>query len=313
MSGRLEMDQKNEELIKKRLAGRNPLIQAYMLSIENKTSSTRYSYLNYLIEFSDFLKTHNIEIQNVKPMDVDLYKKRLLDAHNGPSIINSKLSAIISFYKFLIKNDIVTKNPCDTDMKLKIQEKDSVIYMTDKEVKEVKERIITRLSSSDIWRKRDLCIVTLGCSTGLRVSALVNIDIDDIDFENKTITVIEKGNKRRLIYIGDNTLKCIKEWILERNEYLKDCPNQTDALFVSNRKKRLDTDAVRYLLNKEANDFGKRITPHKMRSTCGMKLYGETGDIYLTSQQLGHANIKNTTIYAKATEEKRRMAADLLD
>ena len=59
--------------------------------------------------------------------------------------------------------------------------------------------------------------------------------------------------------------------------------------------------------------INKHITPHKMRSTCAMKLYDKTGDIYLTAQQLGHANIKNTMIYAKATDEKRRMAAEILD
>lgn len=310
MSGRFEQDQKLELWIQEKLNNAPEYYKSYMRSIKKKTSSTRKAYLGYLLEFYNFICQLNLSFEEVKPMDIDSYIDMNLEKGNKEAIINAKLSAIISFYNFLIENDIVIKNPCSNKKKLSIKPKDTVVYMTDEEVDNVKMYI---LNEKFKYVNRDLCIITLGCSTGLRVSAIANIDIDDIDFNGKTISVIEKGNNQRTIYIGDNTLKIINSWINDRNEILGENSDEK-ALFISQKThKRISTDAIRNLLKKSTENLDKHITPHKMRSTCAMKLYNETNDIYLTAQQLGHANIKNTMIYAKSTEEKRRMAAEILD
>lgn len=310
MSGRYEQDRKREQWIHEKLTEIPKIYADYMTSIDViKTSSTRKAYLGYLIQFNDFLEVNNIPVFEVKPMHIDAYRSYMLKNGNGASIINAKLSAIISFYDFLIDNKFVDNNPCSAKKKLKVEEKPSVIYMTDKEVKKLKgNAAISKIK----YCNRDLCIITLGCATGLRVSAIVNIDLEDIDFENQTITVIEKGNKKRSIYIGENTINSINKWMNDRNKIL-DGANEK-ALFISQRtKKRVGARAVERMIKRYSKGIDKHITPHKMRSTCAMKLYDKTGDIYLTAQQLGHANIKNTMIYAKATEDKLRHAAEILD
>jgi len=313
MSGRAEMDKKNDKWINERKGKCSQFVSDYIDSIDGvKTSATRKQYLYYLMDFEKYIKKLNVDICKVKPFHVEKYRNCLTKNGNKASIVNGKLSAIISFYNFLIKNGFVDKNPCDNDMKLKIAEKESVVYMTDEEIHKLKENIVScKNRHSDRFVLRDLCIVQLGCATGLRVSAIVNIDIDDIDFEQMTIKVVEKGNKVRTIYIGENTVNSIKNWLKERVITVRN--KEERALFIGNHGGRMSASAVRNLLKHDAGEFGKHITPHKMRSTCAMKLYDKTGDIYLTAQQLGHANVKNTMIYAKATEEKRRMAADLLD
>lgn len=310
MSGRQEQDEKKELWIKKKLEEVDQIYTDYMRSIKKaKTSSTRKSYLGYLIQFDTFLKENNIDIYEVKPMVIDSYIDYMLENGNKASIINTKLSAIISFYDFLKENDFIKTNPCSSKKKLKLEEKTSVVYMTEDEIAGIKENIITKKYK---YANRDLCIITLGCATGLRVSAIVNIDISDINFEEKIITVVEKGNKKREIFIGDNTIDSINRWLHDREEILDGA--EEDALFISQKtKKRISTYAVQMMIREYGCFIGKHITPHKMRSTCAMKLYNKTGDIYLTAQQLGHKNIKNTMIYAKATDEKRRMAAELLD
>ena len=160
------------------------------------------------------------------------------------------------------------------------------------------------------YANRDLCIITLGCATGLRVSAIRNIDIEDIDFNSKIIHVIEKGNKKRDICIGDNTIRIIKTWMEDRQRIYG---NNSGALFMSQKKNRMAVRTIEEMIHNAAKGIDKHITPHKMRSTCAMRLYEKTGDIYLTAQQLGHENISNTMKYAKATEERRREAAELLD
>lgn len=310
MSGRFEQDQKREIWIENKLNTQPPIYRNYMTSIKKKTSSTRKAYLGYLIEFYGFIKSQDIEFEKVKPMHIDGYIDYLTKRGNKEAIINAKLSAIISFYAFLLDNEIVAKNPCSTKKKLTIKEKETVIYMTDDEVEDVKKDI---MESTYKFCNRDLCIVKLGCSTGLRVSAIVNIDIEDIDFINKTIKVIEKGDKDCTIDIEDNTIAFIKKWMYDRRLILDD-DSDTGALFISQKThKRMSTDAVQNMIRRHTHEIGKHITPHKMRSTCAMKLYNKTGDIYLTAQQLGHSNIKNTMIYAKATDGKKRMAARLLD
>lgn len=308
MSGRYEQDHKKEIWIEKKLSSQPKIYFNYMTSIKKKTSSTRKAYLGYLIDFSNFINDLNIKLENVKPMDIDSYIDYLANKGNKEAIINAKLSAIISFYGFLVENDIISKNPCSAKKKLVIKPNEKVVYMTDDEINNVRNDII---KSSYKYSNRNLCILKLGCSTGLRVSAIVNIDIEDINFIDKTIKVIEKGNKERIVNIGDNTIAIILKWINDRKSILG---NETGALFISQKThERISTDAVENMIKRYTKGINKHITPHKMRSTCAMKLYDKTGDIYLTAQQLGHANIKNTMIYAKATDEKRRMAAEILD
>lgn len=306
MSGRQEQDLQIENWIAGRLEKQPQIIKDYMLSCKRKTSSTRRAYLGYIIQYANFMGQQGVKLTKVKPMHIDRYIDYISEG-NGTSIINTKIAAVTDFYEFLKKNEFVKDNPCDNGMKLKQEKKDTVVFMTDEEVEQIKANAI---KGKGLYANRDLCIITLGCATGLRVSAIRNIDIEDINFENKTISVIEKGNKKRTIYIGDNTARIIKDWMADREKIFG---NNSGALFMSQKKNRIAVRTVEEMIHNAAKGIDKHITPHKMRSTCAMKLYEKTGDIYLTAQQLGHSNISNTMIYAKATEDRRREAAALLD
>ena len=318
MCGRNEKDRKIEETIKIKLKGCPELINKYFNSIWRKSeATTKYVYLTYLIHFNNFLERNNIDITTVKPMDIDTYITEAVTGKNGKingaQIINARLSAIIDFYDFLINNQIISINPCSRDKKLKIDKKETVTFLTPDEVKKIKNVISKGKNRQKKYIDRDLAIVELGCTTGLRVSAIINIDIDDIDFNNKTIQVIEKGGKKRTIYFGSNTEVALTKWIETRDTIISD--KTIKPLFISKLQKRMSKEAVNDMLKaatKEAK-IDKNITPHKMRSTCGMNLYGATGDIKLTQDVLGHSNISNTMIYVKATEEQKKNAAKTLD
>lgn len=306
MSGRQEQDRAIERWIEERLILQPQILRDYMLSIKRKTSSTRKAYLGYLIQFMGFMDNQGIKLTEAKPMHIDRYIDHISKG-NGPSIVNTKLAAVGDFYDFLTKNGLVKSNPYSSDMKLNQDKSETVVYMTDDEIKKVKTAAV---DAKVKYASRDLCIITLGCATGLRVSAIRNIDIEDIDFENKSIKVIEKGNKKREVFIGDNTIQTIKVWMEDRKKIYG---NNTGALFMSQKKNRIAVRTIEDMIHNASKGIDKHITPHKMRSTCAMRLYEKTGDIYLTAQQLGHANISNTMIYAKATNERRREAAELLD
>lgn len=304
MSGRQEQDLQREKWIEEKLKGQPQLLKDYMISAKRKTSSTRKAYLGYLMQFVNFMGKQKVELTKVKPMHIDRYVD-YISKDNGTSIVNTKLAAVSDFYDFLVKNEFVKSNPCSSDMKLKGEKSDTVVFMTDKEVELIKKKVTCGKHAS-----RNLCIITLGCATGLRVSAIRNIDIEDIDFDKKTIHVIEKGNKKRDVYIGDNTIGVIQSWMKDREKIYG---TSTGPLFMSQKKNRLSVRTIEEMIHTASDGIDKHITPHKMRSTCAMRLYDKTGDIYLTAQQLGHASIANTMIYAKATEDRRREAANLLD
>jgi len=313
MSGRKENDQKNIQWIHDKLTSKPDELRSYMNHIaRNKTTMTQRAYLGYLLQYLEYCSNNNLDFLKVKPMNLDSYINYLSDQGNGNKIINTKLAALISFYGFLQTNELIDKNPCSKIEKLKVEGKSQVISMSDEEVNKVKINIATTsCRRSHKYKNRDYAIVTLGCATGLRISEILNIDIDDIDFENNTIQVIVKGGKSRIIYFGENTRNALETWIYDRDKILGN--SNEKALFINPQHHRLKSGSVRDMLNKETAMLDKHITPHKMRSTCAMKLYEKKGDIYLVAQQLGHANIRNTMIYAEATEEKRREAASILD
>ena len=150
----------------------------------------------------------------------------------------------------------------------------------------------------------------LGITTGLRVSAISNIDIDDIDFKNNVLRTIEKGGYEREIFLSDKLVDIINNWIVDRKKILGKI--ECNALFISTQKKRIGITTIRSLLTKYTYNISKHITPHKLRSTTAINLYDTTGDIFLVADVLGHHNIENTKRYTKVSNAKRKYAADKL-
>ena len=318
MSGRLQNANRIENTVEMKLKLYPMILTNYYYSMTDNTAMTKNAYIRYIADYLDYLKENNYKIE-----DISIYSKITLAEvnqyinyirysklngkliENKESIRRARIAAIKSFYAYLLDCGLIDKNPCDRVKLPKLTQDINVVSMTEKEIQHVKDNII---NSGDKWANRDLLIFTLGCRTGLRVTALCEIDIDDIDFNEKKISVVEKGNKRRDLFLGDDTIRMIKEWIAERGE-IPGC----NALFVSNRKTRITQRTVERTILKYTADLGKHITPHKMRSTCGTNLYEKTGNVYLVANQLGHKNIANTMRYTRISEQKKRDAANMLD
>ena len=318
MSGRIQNTNKIESGIEERLKRYPSILTNYYYSMTDNTATTKNAYVRYISDYFDFLTECGYDIN-----DIEVFKKMSLDdinhymnhirfinvngklVENKESIRRTRISGIKSFYTYLVDCGIITKNPCDKVKLPKLTQDINVISMTGDEIKKVKEKI---RNSNDKWATRDLLIFTLGCRTGLRVTALCELDIDDIDFGMKKITVIEKGNKSRDIQIENDTINLIKKWMKERGD-IPGC----NALFISNRRDRVSVRTIERMIKKYTGDLDKHITPHKMRATCGTLLYEETNDVYLVANQLGHKNISNTLRYAGISEKKKKTAARILD
>jgi len=329
MTGRQEHDNEIEERIKKRLKNTPLVVKKYMTSIASLTAATRNVYLGYIIDFLGYLnKEYGIdgssfdEFDSIKKMDIDGYIEYTkinpkTGKANGTSIRNSKISAAISFFGFLEDNDLITKNPCSNIKKLKDNKERELTYLTREEIDDVKAKILSYgrgVNYEDPWRFRDYAIFVLGCSTGLRNSAIREINLSDLDLKNRKVIVTEKDSVTKIVLLNDNTCDAIRQWMIERERLLTAKGKESQALFISNQMRRMTDVTLQAVMKKYTSDMDKHITPHKMRSTCGMHVYlASGGNMALTAKVLGHKNIRNTQIYADATNEQLREASDIMN
>lgn len=328
MKGREENDQMIERRVQNRLQNAPKIIQKYMVSMSGATASTRNVYLGYILDFYQYLQTQfDIDeksydsFKQIKKMDIDGYIEYTkinpkTGKTNGISIRNSKISAVISFFNFLEDNEIIDKNPCAKIKKLKDNKERKVVYLTKEEVEDVKVKISTYSRGwnyDDPWKYRDYAIFLLGCSTGLRNSAIREINLEDLDLKNHEVMVSEKNSVIKTVYFGKNVCDALEKWLEEREKLLAKKKKESQAVFISNHMQRMTDVTLQAVVNKYTKDIDKHITPHKLRSTFATNLYEETGDVKLVADALGHKNIRNTMIYTTASKKKMREAAELMD
>ena len=159
---------------------------------------------------------------------------------------------------------------------------------------------------------RDRTLISLALATALRVSALVNINIEDIDFENNIIKVIEKRQKVREIGIGDNMKEMLQKWMDVREKEFGHL--NMSALFISKKNNRLSVFTVGDLLEKYCDEAGiKRITPHKLRASSACALAKAGLPVKAIAQQLGHNQIATTMKYVDVFNEDIEKTRGVLD
>lgn len=327
MCARDEIDRKNIETTNEIIKNYPKILKKYIDSLSRKTSYTKMVYARYICNFLDYANNeldininNNLDYAKIYPMDIDSYMESIKYKENGKEKSGmyraAQLAAIHGFFTFLQKNNIINNNPCDTTEIPKDTNHHEIITISDDDLDIIISNINNGVGSNKAvstqqkWINRDKALILLGITTGLRISAIVGIDIDDINFKERCITVTEKGDIPEIKYLGIKTIRAIQQWLSDR-KYMVD--QNEKALFICQTGHRISTRAVRNRFKQITQGTNKKITPHKMRATCATKLYEQTGDIYLVQQQLGHKNIENTKRYAKVSDSKMKEAANILN
>ncbi|WP_029321374.1 tyrosine-type recombinase/integrase [Butyrivibrio sp. AE3004] len=304
--------------------------------------NTVISYAYDLITFFQFLKERNPLLRNIreiKEIDIDILDKlsfedinefqRYLSFNNGENKhvnkekgIARRMSAVRGFYEFMCQHHYLKNNPTLGAAKRRKTPKKDIIRMNSDEVNTLMDTVInTEIKVSDRQRAlcektnlRDTAIFTLLLNTGIRVSECVGLDLDDINFEENSFSVVRKGGNTQILYFNRTTAEALKEYInFERPSLISD--DKEKALFLSLRKRRITVRSVELMVKKYTMLAvpGKKLTPHKMRSTYGTALYRETGDIRLVADVLGHKDINTTAKHYAAIEEEHRKRAASID
>ncbi len=292
----------------------------YTLRAEKKSYRTIGEYINSIKLFMDYISKGDCTedfYKNVSAIDINKYmislETKKVNGSTKPTSSGFRANqwyALNSFFEFLKDSGKIESNPISKKSRPKITDNPSVTYLTEKEINDIIDNI--KYNAKDTLVNRDLCIFMLGVTTGLRVAAITQIDLDDINLDKCTIRVIEKRNKSFDVMFGSNVKKILIDWICDRRKYFKNV--DTNALFVSQFGKRISYDVVRDLLIKYADGVTtKKVRPHVMRHTCATNLYEKTGDIYLTSAQLHHSNVTTTQRYAEISDKSKERAMSILD
>ena len=256
-------------------------------------------------EYIEYLKLY-------KPADNEEY------VSNGERGIKQKLSALRTFYAYYYKHELIKNNPTVLVEMPKIHEKE-IIRLDADEVARLLDYIENCENNINPHQRayyektkyRDIAIITLLLGTGIRVSELVGLDVEDIDFNNSGIKVFRKGGNEMMVYYGPEVEKALDDY-LEIRSGITPVAGHEHALFYSSQRKRINVKTVENLVKKYSSQVTttKKITPHKLRSTYGTALYQETGDIYLVADVLGHKDVNTTRKhYAAMSDQRRRSAA----
>ena len=310
----------------------------YFRAMELQTSIlTRYGYAIDLRNFFKFLTEQAEAFQGKSPasltladldsvtaLDIELFLEHMSlytgdderERENNERAKARKLSAIRSFFKYYHRQELIRNNPASLVDTPKIHEK-AIIRLEANEVADLLDiaeagKGLTEKQKAyhEATRVRDTAILTLFLGTGIRISELVGIDIDDVDFATDAFLVTRKGGNQEMLSFGPEVRSALLAY-LEQREAMEPFPGHENALFLSLQRKRITARAVENLVKKYARLASplKKITPHKLRSTYGTMLYQESGDIYLVADVLGHKDVNTTRKHYAAIQEERRRQA----
>lgn len=320
MNGRLEHELKVEEKINERLK-MLPFIftEFYYYLKSSKSINTIIRYIGYVEDFMNYVTrgTRNNEFyKTVKVSTIRQYlsslEKKIVDGkvvRMGPEMQATRWSAINTFYKFLIMDDYITENPMLKTSRPKTNVNHQITHLDPSEIEIVLKAI--EKDANPRLKNRELCIVSLALSTGLRISAISQANVEDIDFETNTIHVIEKEELYRDIQFGTKMRGVLLSWIKDRELYFG---GQSEGpLFISQHKNRLSNDAIRDIVNKYTQSLGKHIKVHDLRKSTATNLARQGFDIRTIQDFVGHKNINTTMRYIAVLDEEKQRATNAMD
>jgi len=271
-----------------------PLISNYLDFLENikgLSENTTNSYQRDLKKFSKFLETSNInDFENLTEEMCSAWIADLFQNNVSARSIQRHISSAKGFFNYLKKNSLVSDSPFEL-----INSPKSPSHLPNiLSPEEVSQLLNFKPKNSQ--EKRDLAIIELIYSSGLRVSEAVNSNLSDFEDDKNFLRVLGKGSKTRLVPVGRYAKSAINDWIIEREKLL----TKDDALFVNLRGSRITTRSVQERIKNIALMQGlPPVNPHMLRHSFATHLLESSGDLRSIQELLGHSSLSTTQIYTR--------------
>ncbi len=311
-------------------------VEDFLRGVETRTSTlTRLNYCYDLRIFFTFLTEKKFRSKSVTDLalddlgqvtdtDLEIFLSYLSNyRYHGKRLSCDerakarKLSTVRSMFKYFFNKGLIEVNNSAKVPTPKLHEKE-IIRLESNEVSEILD--VAEYGSGlsrhavgyhDKTKIRDSAILTLFLGTGIRISELVGLNDDSIDFTTNSFIVTRKGGNKAILYFSEEVADALQAYLAQKEQDPL-VPQDEQALFLSMQYRRITVRAVENLVKKYAKIVSplKKITPHKLRSTYGTNLYRQTGDIYIVADVLGHKDVNTTRKhYAAITEDHRKSVA----
>ena len=280
-------------------------IKNYIIYLKNERNYSKLTVKNYaedLEKFRVYLKENNLDYLKLSKDDIRDYLKYLDILKLKNSTISRLLSSLRSFYSYLVIQNKIKINPFKLIRNPKKESK-LPIFLSYEEFIE----LLNKIKEDNDLSIRNKLILEMLYATGLRVSELTNIKIDDINKSDKSIREMGKGSKERIVYYGDYAAKILDEYLnSNRNELLKG--KTSKYLFINKNGDRLTYRGVEYLIDEisKYTSIKYKISPHVLRHTFATHLLQEGADLRSVQTLLGHSSLATTQIYTHITSEYLR-------
>ena len=274
----------------------------YLQIEKNASAHTITNYTIDLREFSESIKDKPLE--QVTHIDVRLFLARLKEKNFSKSSVARKMACLRSFFKFLYREGYIKSNPALSLVTPKIEKKLPLFLDTNEVVK-----LLESPDPDDVIGLRDRAILETLYSRGIRVSELVGLNKENIDFISGVLKVYGKGKKERLVPIGDKALRAIRLY-LEKMK-IQDI-NEKKPVFLNKSKRRVSDRAVRRIVEKyiHKTSLNERISPHSLRHSFATHMLDRGADLRSVQELLGHANLSTTQIYTHVTTDRLKSIYD---
>ena len=324
MKGRLENDLKRKREIQNILSTMPEYVTDFYYKLQSDTETvTGVIYLRRIRHFINYI---NKDITQVTETDIGKYLESISyktdkagevtkTSHAYKQITWTALNHLFVFLKY---RGLVTRNPMETIKRSKKSDEIKRVSLTVEDLNRILQAVLNGAGNDKAkakqrkWKERDLLILYLFMNTGMRKTAVSEINIDDFELNEHILTVIDKGNKIQEYYLTPELEDIFHNWLQHRQELLGD--QKSDALFINKNRERITSKGVYDLVKKYSKEgLGYSISPHKLRAAFVTIYYEASGnDIEATRQAVGHSNITTTSRYIVKKNNSRAEAANFM-
>ena len=339
MTGRME----NEEKINKAICESLEAMPVYVnewyryLKASNRTAATCRDLLYKLRRFLSFINSDvgNVRIWEITSEEVEKYfmiiqtkaVKRGDETrfeYTSAAYKQGIWSCLNNFFGFLKRKKYIEENYMEYIQRPRNSDRSRInserVLLTKEDFNNILHNVIDKsgtgksLSYKNRNSRRDLAIILLFMTTGMRKTALAGINTSDINLRKRTITIIDKGDVTHIYTLGDKVFNAITEWLKERDKMLEAKHLKTDALFITGSGNRMQGNAIYAMIDRCCSSaLGYHISPHKLRAGFCSIMFEETGNIEFVRRAVGHADVSTTQRYIVTRNDERERAAHIMN
>jgi len=279
----------------------NRYVDKFLSYLDIEKNYSPHTILNYKLDLEEFFKiTENIPVEKIEYFQLRKYLVQLRSKEYKPRSLARKLSSLRSFFKFLQREKFIKNNPAPLLTTPKLDKK-LPNFLSEAEMVNLLEVAPTDKEAG----RRDRAILETLYSSGLRVSELVGLNVEHVDFISNMVKVMGKGKKERLVPIGDQALKAIKDYLEHRK-------HKSPIVFLNKNGSRLSAKSVCDITHKyiKLTSVNRNISPHVLRHSFATHLLNRGADLRSVQELLGHVNLSTTQIYTHITTERLKNVYD---